>query len=583
MSTKRNIAAALAILSILIPVTFLRILIFGIAIIVFFFKEPKKTNYLHNKQNKLSPGIKLEMLPSRKKQGKELLRRSTELSSTHNQDEVAALCGYYIKVNEFAGTNSFRVDTSTYLRAIEAALNINKKAQSLDNQPGEESLDSISNTSMDSRLAGLDLSAMWDFFETHIDCYQHWPLEKLFEGQSVKIQATDCDIDNFDAEGNYLEPDPDSWMFDKDETVVRTVLLVRGIEPEVTPEVEELENLTNGFYYGCHGNIRHCIESDDLARFLTEFLDASGSREILQKISEYSRYSLEELALELNGTLKQNEKQKQTEGHRKLRLTIIETGGHYTIGAVSELNHSHQIISKIMESQMSSYFDFDDGSHFDISECNELLDIYGPHVPGSQLIVEDENSNEIYRGSINESALNIFQSSNPKTWRHSQNENELIIWNKKIEKRIHYSSEIEAKSNKPIRLNEVYVGYCCMEESFNTDDEILQYVLYIPDEKAIEYFREWCRLEGDEAHQIIYSGRLDSSESADDFRDIIYDIFYDNHDDDFCKDFCKKIVNKHFISAEEIEGKGEWECDYVKVAKATYKDHSDFLYEDEGY
>ena len=249
---------------------------------------------------------------------------------------------------------------------------------------------------------------------------------------------------------------------------------------------------------------------------------------------------------------------------------MIETGGHYTIGAVSDPNYSRQIKNKIMESQMSSYFDFDDGSHFDISDCNELLEIYGPHVPGSQLIVEDENSDEIYRGSINESTLNIFRSSNPKTWLHSENEKELIIFNKKTEKRIHYFCKVEAISNKPIRLKEIYVGFCCMEESFGTDDEILEYVLYIPDEKASEYFRKWCRLEGE---------KLDGTESADDFRELISDIFDGYHDDDLCKE----IVNKHCISAEEIAGKGEWECNYVKVAKATSKDLSEFLYEDEGY
>ena len=162
---------------------------------------------------------------------------------------------------------------------------------------------------MDSRLSGLDLEAMWDFFDSHVDDYgQHWPLADLFEGESVYIQATHDNINNFDANGNYLEPDPDSWMLDNDEPiVVRTVLMVRGVEP--------LESSSSSIFPGCHGNIRHCIESDDLARFLIEFLDANGSREILEKIKNYPGKSLVQTSEQLSHS--------ETTSNEKTLTTVI--------------------------------------------------------------------------------------------------------------------------------------------------------------------------------------------------------------------------------------------------------------------
>ena len=290
-----------------------------------------------------------------------------------------------------------------------------------------------------------------------------------------------------------------------------------------------------------------------------QIADAKSQRDSMQKT---------------NKGKKAEKRSKQNEGHGKLKLTIVETGGHYTIGRISDSNIAKQLKKRIMRSQMSSYFEFDRHSCFDARDCNELLDIYGPHVPGSQLIIEDYRSNEIYCGPFDDSPINGFQASNPyvtglmKT--PPKSSDELIVFNKRIEKRIHYSVEIHAESNMPLKLEEIYVGYCLMDETFDTDDEILEYVLYIPDEQALEYYIDWIRQEDCD---------LDGSESADDFRECIGEIF-----DDPESELCTKIVNMHRVSAEAIEGKGEWECDYIKVAEATSENFlSEVLYEDDGY
>ena len=264
-------------------------------------------------------------------------------------------------------------------------------------------------------------------------------------------------------------------------------------------------------------------------------------------------------------------KSREAEGNELIRLTIVETGGHYTIGQISDINMSKQVKKRIKNSQMSPYFDLDTGAHFDASDYNDILDIYGPHVPGSHLIIEDESFNEIYCGPFNDSPINQFQSSNPYVNRlmiPPKTADDLIVFNKKIEKRIHYSLEIVAEANVPIRLEEIYVGYCLMDETFDTDDEILEYVLYIPNKNALEYYIDWCRLSECE---------LDGSESVDDFREYISEIFEDD-------DLRTKILDSHRLSAVAIEGKGEWECNYLKVAEATSENFlSDVLYEDDGY
>ena len=126
-------------------------------------------------------------------------------------------------------------------------------------------------------------------------------------------------------------------------------------------------------------------------------------------------------------------------------------------------------------------------------------------------------------------------------------EDDLIFYSQKIEKRISYPVVLDPTLDDRIKLENLYIGSMNMDETMS-QDEIVAVVLYIPSGQAEEYAKE-------------YLGTHWSSELQ--LSDIISDIFCE------ADELKEKILRNHMLYPGDIEGKGEWENDFVKITDLT--------------
>ena len=234
-----------------------------------------------------------------------------------------------------------------------------------------------------------------------------------------------------------------------------------------------------------------------------------------------------------------------------VRLTFINTGGEFTGGVIEDHDLLVNIKSKIKGGVVNSYMEFDDGSDFGSWNFTNILHAYAPNVPNANVLIEisSDASNDEYEEfnsiSIDESGINQFTCSNPYFDSDSSGKYEdgaLVFFSQKIEKRIHYPVVFD---NLPedIDLTDVYVGSINMDETISMD-EILHEVLYIPKFKAGIYLREFLQHEPSQ---------------NDSLADYMADIYLSDHP------LRNTIRSNHLIAPSDIEGKGEWENDYVKI------------------
>lgn len=239
-----------------------------------------------------------------------------------------------------------------------------------------------------------------------------------------------------------------------------------------------------------------------------------------------------------------------------IRLTISNVGGEFTGGVIDDPYIKDKLRKKIGEGSVNSYMEFDDGNYFESSNHTNILHNYGPGVPGSYITIEessdvdveddyDREYDETSSIHINKTDVNKFISSNPYPGDYTSDyaEDDLIFYSLKIEKRIHYPVVIEINDGEEFDLGNVYIGSMDMDETIS-NDEIIEDVLYIPKDKAIEYTKKYF---------------------ADDYDN---DCLLSEHISDIYSEspeLKEKIRSNHLVYPGDVEGKGEWENDYVKI------------------
>ena len=239
-----------------------------------------------------------------------------------------------------------------------------------------------------------------------------------------------------------------------------------------------------------------------------------------------------------------------------IKLTIINAGGEFTGGFVTDSDVKENLREKIESGSVNSSMDFDDGTDFETSSYVDIFHQYGPNVPGATIqldettdIEEDEYSRsyeEYFSEDIDETEIKQFSSSNPDLYdldKSNYSYDDLVIFSQKIEKRIHYPVLFEVDKKEDVVLSNIYIGSMNMDETISSD-EIIEDFLYITKDKAIEYTKEYLK---------------DNYNNDDLLVDYISDIYRGEHE------LKEKIRNNHLMLHEDIEGKGEWEDDYVKV------------------
>ena len=250
-----------------------------------------------------------------------------------------------------------------------------------------------------------------------------------------------------------------------------------------------------------------------------------------------------------------------------IKITVIETGGEFTGGIVSDKKTIQVIKEKIDEGEMSSNFDYGEGENFDACSINDFFGIYGPQIPGSNVLieesVEDEEFKEIFDGSIEDTDIRIFESSNPYPG-DLISEDQLLVYTYKYEKRINCEFQINIPKSVEFDFKDIYLGYMLMDETIFTEDQILEYILYIPKNEVGQYIKEYEKISGFNYEEEDQQQLMD---------DLIGEIFSDY------PDLAKKIIDNHSINYDNCEGKGEWENDYIKVVESS----EEILFEDGQY
>ena len=266
---------------------------------------------------------------------------------------------------------------------------------------------------------------------------------------------------------------------------------------------------------------------------------------------------------------KSSDKVRNKESKSKIiRITVSCTGGNYTCGVINDEDIKESVRFNIDEESVQSTMFFEDGTVFDSSEYDNIVGSYGPTIPESEVLVEvsndadtedddDRNYSELFNKQIDETDINWFVSLAPNLDELEEvEEDDLIFFNKKVEKRISYSIIIEIDQNENIDLSDIYLGTVMMDELFGEEDYILQEALYIPKGKAIEYLQEFL------------GENFNESENLSDHIEEIYGESVELRE---------KIRNNHLIQPTYVGGKGEWDSDYVKVTDTE----GDVLFEGE--
>lgn len=243
------------------------------------------------------------------------------------------------------------------------------------------------------------------------------------------------------------------------------------------------------------------------------------------------------------------------------KITIVNTGGEYTGGSIEDADTIDNINDYIDEDNVSHNMEFDNGDEFEVINYDNFFHVYGPDINSANIIIEesDENGNysTISENNIDDTDINQFITENPyyKDFVDKHNIEGLMVYSQKIEKRIHYSIVINEEF-KNIDFSNLYIGAVNMDETIGRD-EIVDTVLYIPKEKADEYVKKY----------------LDGDYEDEPLSDFISEIFMENHE-------LKQIIyDNHSIESDDIEGKGEWENEYIKITNTD----DETLFEDGEY
>tara|TARA_Y100001968_G_scaffold147573_1_gene134974 strand:- start:134 stop:1684 length:1551 start_codon:yes stop_codon:yes gene_type:complete len=268
-----------------------------------------------------------------------------------------------------------------------------------------------------------------------------------------------------------------------------------------------------------------------------------------------------------------------------LKFTISCLGGSFGKGIIRDSEITRQIINKINNGKIRSNEELDDGS--EIAElCNKFA-IYGPDLQHANVLIEkvsieDETEignkayrsseyKEIYNGSLSLSGINVVEYSPDLD---VIKEKEVGILTKKIEHDINYLVELKIEKGNKFDLSDIYVMGICMDDTFDSDETIMQDFLYIPKKYVDEYISSW----GDDYEFNINDGKLFW------MTDLLRNEYYEENESTASSEYLKKLRNKHLVFPIDIDGGGQWECDYVQIrGPSDTSEYGEVLFEGDNY
>jgi len=259
-----------------------------------------------------------------------------------------------------------------------------------------------------------------------------------------------------------------------------------------------------------------------------------------------------------------------------IRFTAIGTGSEYTGGIIDNDSLKEKIKEKISDGSVSSSMDFD-GEDFSAHNHTNIVHIYGPDFHEANFMLEESYDVDIedddrrdYKEIFNTycddfedehgTYLKTFISANPYPDQFTSgfSDDDIIFYSQKMEKRIHYPVVIEIAEDEEFDINNLYIGGVLVDETHGTDEGIVEDILYIPTEDAKKYCKEfrpehWERIVED------YPGDLIDAEVKHTLYAWIEEIYNE------MPELKNKIRNNHLIAPTNIEGKGEYENDGIRI------------------
>ena len=229
----------------------------------------------------------------------------------------------------------------------------------------------------------------------------------------------------------------------------------------------------------------------------------------------------------------------ETTKEKIIRITFSGNGGEFTADTIHDEEIVDLLKRKIDNGGMSSYCELDDGEYFDAVMYDSFFHIYGVDIPNSNLQIEDSTADngqdgieniefeKIFEGSVEDSNINTFQFSCP--WTYDQiKEGGLSIQTSNYQE-ITDIYILKIEENCDFDLKDIYAGFMLMDESFFTNDQILEKLLYIPKQKLKiifdDYVKQWPESKGsfeaqnDEERREIMAEWLEDQLFKDDFVD----------------------------------------------------------------
>ena len=240
-----------------------------------------------------------------------------------------------------------------------------------------------------------------------------------------------------------------------------------------------------------------------------------------------------------------------------VKITFINTGGQFNAGIISDVKIKNNLKKAMLDSSVKSLMLFDDGAEFDAGSYIDVFHVYGPNVNGSTLLLEVTQGSDAVAGNwsdvdceryeINETSVKIFTSENPSGIYSQERfqEDDLVCYNQKIEKRIEYTCVLNIPDSDDFNIADVYVGAINLDETIS-NDEIVNCLFYFPENQAAKTLNQYSQ---------------EFNEKFRTIRDLIEFIFDVNEN----PELRDKFIRENNISATRIEGKGEWENDYIKI------------------
>ncbi len=237
-----------------------------------------------------------------------------------------------------------------------------------------------------------------------------------------------------------------------------------------------------------------------------------------------------------------------------IRITVFNAGGEYTFGIIEDEAERQVMLNAIENDEVRSsmYYEDSEGDEVSLESFNnaDILQAYGPEVDGARLIVtvcEDDTFIDEIETIVDEQISELkcaeFSSDNPyvtQEFKDGFNDESLLWGTYKIEKRIHFPTELTLADDEIFEITNVFIGSMNMDETI-CGAEIVDTIYYIRPDAQVKLVKD-------------YYGK-DYAE-GDTLGDIIGEL----------QDEKVELLKPFELDIGDIEGKGEYENDFNIVS-----------------